>query len=107
MAAFQTGNPHNRSRDVSRAISRIQAAVLAMVCAIICGLGLFGMTAWLLIKGGENVGAHLQLLSHYFIGYSVSWPGSIVGFFYGALFGGIAGWTVGKLYNGVVNWRHH
>jgi hypothetical protein len=69
------------------------------------GLGIFVMTVWLLIKGGPQVGLHLQLLSHYFIGYSVTWTGSVVGCFYGALIGGIVGWTIGKIYNGVVGIR--
>jgi hypothetical protein len=60
------------------------------------------MTAWLLIKGGPQVGAHLQLLGHYFIGYSVTWKGSLVGLFYGALVGGVVGWSIGTIYNGIV-----
>ena len=105
MAEVQPDPQYRRSRDVRRAISSIQAGVLALVCAVMCGTGLFVMTAWLLIKGGENVGSHLQLLRYYFIGYSVSWPGSVVGFFYGALLGGMVGWTVGKIYNTVIHWR--
>jgi hypothetical protein len=95
----------NEIEELSRAVIRIHAGVLAMVCALIGGIGLFCMTAWLLIKGGENVGLHLQLLSNYFIGYSVSWPGSLVGLLYGALVGGLIGWTIGKIYNAVVGFR--
>ena len=40
--------------EVSRAIARIQTAVLTIVFAAICGLGLFGMTAWLLLRNGET-----------------------------------------------------
>ena len=87
---------------VSRAIVRIHAGVLALVCAIMGGLGLFTMTVWLLIKGGPYVGLHLQLLSQYFPGYSVTWTGSLVGLAYGALVGGIVGWLIGAVYNGVV-----
>ena len=82
-----------------RAAARIQAGVLALVFAAVGGLGVFLMTVWLLIKGGPNVGVHLQLLGQYFWGYSVSWPGCFVGFFYGALVGGVGGWAVGALYN--------
>jgi hypothetical protein len=64
------------------------------------------MTAWLLIKGGPKVGTHLQLLSHYFIGYSVSWTGSLVGFGYGVLTGGIIGWTIGYLYHLLIRFQH-
>lgn len=93
-------------QEVSRAVLRIQSGVLTVVCAFIGGLGLFAMTAWLLIKDGPNVGQHLRLLGHYFIGYSVTWKGSFVGLFYGALVGGIFGWAIGRVYNGIVNIRH-
>src|SRR5712691_8126224 len=91
--------------EISRAVVKIQAGVLAVTCALIGGIGLFVMTAWLLIKGGPQVGAHLQLLGQYFIGYSVTWKGSLVGLFYGALTGGSAGWAVGTVYNWIVGIR--
>lgn len=92
--------------EVSRAVVRIQSGVLTVVCALIGGLGLFAMTAWLLIKDGPNVGQHLNLLGNYFIGYSVTWTGSLVGLLYGALVGGVFGWTIGRIYNAVVSIRH-
>lgn len=92
----------NQPDELSRAVARIHAVILALVFALIGGLVVFVMTAWLLVKGGANVGAHLQLLGQYFIGYSVTWPGSIIGFCYGALTGGIIGWTIGKLYNRII-----
>lgn len=91
--------------ELSREVIKIQASVLAVVCALIGGIGLFTMTAWLLIKDGPNVGAHLRLLGHYLIGYSVSWKGSLVGFFWGMLIGGLIGWTIGKIYNGIAGIR--
>ena len=89
--------------EISQAIARIKTNVLAIVCAIIGGVGLFVMTAWLLIKDGPHVGEHLKLLSNYFIGYSVTWWGSVMGLFYGALCGGAIGWAVGAIYNKIVN----
>jgi hypothetical protein len=85
--------------QLSRMVVRIQAGVLAFVFAVIGGLGLFLITAWLLVKGGENVGAHLNLLGQYLIGYSVTWTGSLIGLLYGALIGALTGWSIGKLYN--------
>lgn len=84
---------------------RVQSGVLAVVGALIGGTTLFVMTAWLLLKGGPQVGEHLQLLGQYFIGYAVTWRGSLVGFCYGALTGGIAGWAVGMIYNRIVSLR--
>ena len=92
--------------EVSKAIARIQTGVLTIVFAAICGLGLFLMTVWLVIKDGPDVGLHLQLLGNYFPGYSVTWRGSIIGFFYGALMGGLVGWTISTIYNKVVGVRH-
>jgi ABC-type dipeptide/oligopeptide/nickel transport system permease subunit len=63
------------------------------------------MTAWLIIKDGVMVGLHLQLLDNYFIGYSVTWTGAVIGFFYGALSGAIIGWTIGKVYNRIAGLR--
>lgn len=88
--------------EISRVFARIRTGVLAIVCATIGGVGLFLMTAWLLLKGGPHVGQHLQLLSNYFVGYSVTWSGSLVGLFYGALCGGAIGWTIGRIYNRIV-----
>ncbi len=88
--------------ELSGAVAKIQAGVLAFVCAILGGLGLFFATAWLLLEGGPQVGSHLQLLSNYYIGYSVTWPGSLIGFFYGALTGGVLGWLIGFIYNKIV-----
>ena len=84
---------------------RIERAVLTLVFALFGGLGLFSMTALLLIKGGQLVGLHLALLGHFFPGYSVTWGGSVVGLFYGAVVGGASGWLLGTVYNAVVDLR--
>jgi len=94
-----------RVQEVSQAIATIQAKILALVFALMGGTGLFAMTAWLVIKGGPEVGKHLGLLGVYFIGYTVTWSGSIIGFCYGALLGGIIGWSIGKVYNLIVGLR--
>ena len=97
--------PQGDKEKLSRAFARIRTGALACVSAMIGGVGLFLITAWLLIKGGPHVGQHLQLLSNYFIGYSVTWWGSVVGLFYGALCGGVMGWTVGMIYNKILKMR--
>ena len=88
--------------EVRRAVARIQTGVLTIVFGLIGGLGLFVMTAWLLIRNGPNVGAHLQLLANYFPGYSVTWVGSFVGLFYGLFIGGVTGWAIGTIYNRII-----
>ena len=94
------------TRKISKSIARIQGRILGFVMAVLGGFTLFTMTAWLVIKGGKNVGLHLQLLENYFPGYSVSWAGSFIGLFYGLLAGWIMGWTIGFVYNKVVKIRH-
>ena len=99
-------NPQSKQTDeISRTLARIKADALAVVCAVIGGVGLFAMTAWLVIKDGQQAGQHLQLLSNYFVGYSVTWPGAFVGLVYGAMTGGGVGWAIGRIYNRVVNAR--
>ncbi|MGE0470188.1 MAG: hypothetical protein AB7L09_19960 [Nitrospira sp.] len=91
--------------EISHTLARIKADALALVCAVIGGGGIFAMTAWLIIQGGPQPGQHLQLLSNYFIGYSITWWGSVVGLFYGTLTGGVVGWAVGTIYNKIIQLR--
>ena len=83
-------------------VLRLNAKVLALVLGLLFGTAIFSATNWLLIKDGDPVGPHLQLLSQYFIGYSVSFMGSLVGFAYGALLGGASGFLLGWIYNCMV-----
>src|SRR5262245_26305184 len=99
-----TRSPLN-DRELMRSVMRLHAGVLDLVGGILGGALVFAMTAWLLIKGGPTVGPHLQLLSQYFYGYSVSWLGAAVGFLYGALIGTVVGWTIGAVYNVVAGLR--
>ena len=66
---------------------------------VLVALAWFVATAWLLIKGGENVGATLGLLGNYLPGYAVTWPGAVVGRLYGAAIGAAMGWTLARVYN--------
>lgn len=84
---------------IEAAVARLRAGILAIVFAMLGGTGLFVATAWLLIKGGENVGATLGLLGNYLPGYAVSWPGAFVGLVYGAVIAGAMGWTLARIYN--------
>lgn len=94
-----------QTEEVSQTLARIKGDALALVCAVMGGAGMFVATGWLVIKDGPQAGQHLQLLSNYFVGYSVTWPGAFIGLLYGALTGGIVGWAVGAIYNRVVKMR--
>ena len=74
--AGQTMTPQPRQIDeISETLARIKTDALAFVCALMGGAGIFVATAWLVIKDGPQAGQHLQLLSNYFVGYSVTWLG--------------------------------
>lgn len=95
------------------AIFRMNSNVFGLVAGLLLGLAIFIVTNWLLIKGGHVnaqgeyvVGPHLQLLSQFFIGYRVSFLGSLIGFAYGFAAGTIAGASVGWIYNKIVEFRN-
>ncbi len=90
---------------LERAIARLRAGVMAAVFGLTAGTGLWLATVWLVIRGGLEVGKHLGLLRHYFPGYSVTWGGAFVGFFYGAVVGAAAGFLLAWVYNRLADWR--
>ena len=87
-------------------IIRFKAKVLGLVLGFLLGFIIFVATNWLLIKGGDEVGPHLQLLSQFFIGYSVSFVGSLIGFMYGLAVGTLSGALIGWIYNKIVDIRN-
>lgn len=91
---------------IETAIVRLRSRVMATVFALVGGTGVFLATAWLLVRGGPSVGLHLNLLSNYFPGYSVTWLGSLIGFVYGCIVGGVVGWSLAWIYNRVTDIRH-
>jgi hypothetical protein len=91
----------------------LNTKVMGLVFGLILGLIIFIMTNWLVIKGGHVtdtgeyvIGPHLQLLSQFFIGYRVSFLGSIIGFLYGFAVGTLCGAVVGWIYNKIVQIRN-
>jgi uncharacterized membrane protein len=93
------------NRDVTLAVARLKAGVLGLVFGLIFGIGLFAMTAILLIENGPNTGYHLSLLCHYFIGYTVTWKGAFIGFLWAFAVGALIGWSIGMIYNLVAGIR--
>ena len=100
------GVSREEERLIRAAIARMRAGVMAVVFAMVGGMGLALATAWLLVRGGENVGQNLGLLRHYLPGYSVTWPGTLLGLAYGAVLGAIAGWCLARVYNWIASRRH-
>ena len=80
--------------------------VLGLALGLLFGLAIFIATNWLVLKGGRPVGPHLQLLSQYFIGYRVSFAGSLIGFAYGFALGTFCGALLAWIYNKIVALRN-
>jgi len=80
-------------------LMRQNATVQGVVTGLITGLGIFIATNWLIIKGGPVVGPHLALLGQFFIGYRVTFVGSLIGLGYGFVLGFGVGYGVARMYN--------
>lgn len=91
---------------------RLNATVQGIVAGIVAGLAIFIATNWLILRGGHVgphgepvVGPHLSLLSQFFVGYRVTFLGSLVGFAYAFALGFIAGYGIAVIYNWFVDLR--
>ena len=113
--AMTNGNSQNEvelaardmERELTRMIAHLDGAVLALVFGLIAGVGLFAMTAILVVEAGPDTGAHLKLLSNFFPGYSVTWRGAFIGFLWAFASGATVGWFIGYLYNRVATVRRN
>lgn len=87
---------------LKQAVVRLSSQILGLILGIVAALVIFVATNWLVLKGGDQIGPHLVLLSQFFIGYSVTFVGSLIGAAYGFLVGYISGLIIGWVYNAVV-----
>lgn len=85
--------------EVAAALARLNARAWGVAIGLLFGGGLFVATMFLVLKGGQNVGAHLSLLSVYFPGYTVTILGAFIGFVYGFVVGYALGRVIGAVYN--------
>jgi hypothetical protein len=87
----------------------MNATIYGSVTGIVTGLAIFVATNWLIIKGGPIgpegepvIGPHLWLLGQFFIGYEVTFRGSLIGFVYGFVVGFAVGYFAARVYNWLV-----
>ena len=107
-------NKHSLEEEkLLSAVLKLNTRMLGLTLGILTGIVIFIATNWLVIKGGHMtpdgkyvVGPHLQLLSQFFIGYRVSFWGSIIGFIYGFAVGSICGTFIGWIYNKITDLRN-
>jgi hypothetical protein len=82
---------------------RLNVKIHGLVAGLLAGLTIFVVTNWLVLKGGEVVGPHLALLGQFFIGYRVTFGGSLIGAAYGFIGGFVIGSVVAWMYNWLVD----
>jgi hypothetical protein len=79
--------------EVADYVVRLNGRAWGIALGLLFGVGLFLATLILVLRGGEDVGQHLGLLSIYFPGYDVSVPGAFIGFAYAF----VVGYAIGRL----------
>ena len=84
---------------LSHVFTRLDPVAFGSSFGLIGGLILFAVTMILVLRGGPVVGPHLELLNNFFVGYSVTLPGSFIGLIYGFLSGFLLGWLFAFLRN--------
>ena len=101
-------NDNNKIKEekLFKGVLLLNAKIMGLVLGLMFGLMIFVATNWLVIKGGHPIGPHLELLNQYFIGYRVSFWGSLVGFAYGFTLGTLSGSLIGWIYNLIVKFRN-
>jgi protoporphyrinogen oxidase len=87
---------------LSRAFPRLDPTAFGAAVGLASGALLFLMTLILVLKDGPVVGPTLGLLSQFFPFYDVTPIGSLLGLFYGFVFGFLVGWGAAALRNLIV-----
>ena len=87
---------------IVQSLARLDGVALGVALGTLFGLIVFLATNILILKGGSEIGPNLALLSQYFIGYEVTFGGSLIGLVYGLLAGFVFGWLIAFLRNIIV-----
>lgn len=101
-----TATMHSDQEDVlppsvALAFAPLHKRAFGIAIGLACGLTIFLVTAAYLLRDPEH-GIGLALLAQYFKGYSVSWGGALVGFFWGFVVGFVGGWFLAFCRNLVI-----
>jgi len=83
------------------AFAPVHKKLLGTALGVVCGLALFAVTAFHVLCHPDPA-LPIDLLSQYFYGYTVSWPGAFVGLFWGFFTGFVFGWFAAFVRNFVI-----
>ena len=96
--------PHTDADElIVKSLARLDVIALGISLGTLFAVAIFLATIILVFKGGNEVGPNLALLSQYFIGYDVTFGGSLIGSVYGFMSGMILGFLIAVLRNTVIN----
>ncbi len=84
-------------------VAKVDRTALGITIGILFGAGVFFITNFLILKGGDPPGLTLSRLNQYFFGYTVTFVGSFIGLLYGFITGFILGWFIALLRNFVIS----
>lgn len=102
--ANRTGTAPLPAETVAQ-LARLQSRAWGVSIGLLMGLTLVVATVVLVVRGGPDMGQHLQLLGVFLPGYSVSYAGAAIGFVYMFVIGYAVGRLVGVVYNFFVRLR--
>jgi hypothetical protein len=87
--------------SVALAFAPVHKRALGVAVGLVCGFLIAAVTVFhVVLRPAE--GPSVELLSQYFYGYTVSWPGAVVGLCWGFATGFVAGWFVAFVRNFVL-----
>ncbi len=85
---------------IATVLAKLDPVALGVAVGVVSGIGLFLLTAVLLLKGGPEIGPNLSLLRYYLPEFEVTWTGAFVGL----IEAGVGGFTLGYLGACLRNW---
>ncbi|MGD9564396.1 MAG: hypothetical protein AB7F88_19325 [Pyrinomonadaceae bacterium] len=91
--------PNAADEIIVQSLAKLDSQALGIAIGLLLGATVFLATNFLLYKGGEVIGPNLALLGQFFVGYDVSFRGSLIGMIYGLLFGFLTGWLIATVRN--------
>ena len=83
---------------LQRLFAPLHKMALGLAVGLTAGAGVFLLTAFHIVAAPPDA-LNIGLLSHYFYGYDITWPGAFVGFWWAMVSGFAAAWFMAFLRN--------